>query len=164
MKAINILGIILSIAVFIVCFHYSEETRQARWASWDYYYPDVSNSAYYGPSPDQVTREGGLVAMAFTLFFVMSNISNLMRVKTITTKVLSIIGLSLTGIVFIVNLLMIVMAHDMHFDESTGAMWLLLSPVMLAFSIVFFVQTVLKKSGPSTNQNTLDDIIRDDIV
>ena len=164
MKAINIIGIPATVVVFILSFYYMEETRSARWAYWDYMYPyDGSTPSYgfYGQSPEALTREGGLVLLLFTLFFIWVNIGNLVKVKTMTTKVLSIIGMSLNGIVFIVNALMIAFAHDMNLDESTGPLWIIFAPIMLAFSIVYLVQSTRKPGVHKSRNDTLDDIINE---
>lgn len=143
-----------------MAIYYIDEVSSARWRSYDWY---DYGPTYYGPSPEELTRQGGLVMLLFTLYMVFTNLSNMIKVKTMTSKVLSIIGISFNGIVFIVNLLMIVVARDMHFDESTGPMWALFAPIMLAFSIVYLVQAS-KKAPSQLSEETLDDILTDEIV
>ena len=164
MRAINIIGIVASVAAFLVAIYYIEETSSARWRSYDFYWDYDNDYSYTGPSAADVTIEGGLFSLLFTLYFVMVNIVNLIKIKTMTTKVLSIIGISLNGILLIVNLVSIVFSHDAHYDESTGPAWILFSPIILGFSIVYLVQSVKWPKPVMVSQKTLDDIIREDDI
>lgn len=157
MKALNIIGIVLAVAVMPVCIFYVEETSSARWAAYDFF---DSFSTYYGPSAREITQEAGAICMLFTLFFIFQLISNLVKVKTTTTKVLAIIGVSLVGIGFLFNLGMLADPGGISFDEG-GQIWVLMGLLMLAFSIVFLVQSinVKKPAIGSNNQEIIDDII-----
>lgn len=159
MKAVNIIAIVASIAAFILAIYYMEEVYSVRWRYWDSLdYGSPWYQPYYGPTPSEVTFQGALVMMLITLFIVFVNIGNMVKVKTITSKVLSIIGLSLVGIVFFVNLATLAMPGDMYFTDGLGPIYFIFSPISLAFAIVFVVQSFRKPKGTTKNQQTIDDI------
>ena len=157
MKAINIIGIILSVAILPVCVYYLEETSHARRASWDFF-NEYSN--YTGPSAAQVSLEAGLICALFGGYFIYQIIMNLVKVKTMTSKVMSIIAISLIGLAFLINLIFIVSDGGATYDEG-GQIWVIAGIIMLAFSIVFLVQSVMfaKKDSKTQNAEIIDDII-----
>lgn len=157
MRGLNILGIILSVVLFPVVFYYVEEVSTARWRSWDIWDTGFS---YTGPSAADLTFEGALFLLAITLFMVFQNIFNIAKVKTITAKVLGIIGVSLVGLALLFNLLMLAEPRNVSFDEG-GQLWMLVGLLMLAFSIVFLVQSVNyhKKKNAKVESEVIDDIV-----
>jgi hypothetical protein len=157
MRGFNIIGIILSIALFPLVVYYAEETSRARWMEWDIW--DTGYS-YFGPSAADLTFEGGLFLLAITLFMVFQNIFNIAKVKTMTAKVLGIIGVSLIGLALLFNLLMLAQPRNISFDEG-GILWIPVALLMLAFSIVFLVQSVIyyKRKNKIADSEVLDDEI-----
>lgn len=145
--AINITGIAFSIIFGIVILYYIGLVHDARMESLFSSINSYSSSPYstytpYSSSSDSassLTEEGGLICLAFFLFFLFTNIFNLIKVKTKTNKVISIIGLSLTGIFTLWNLLMITDSGALSFDE-VGVAFLLYCFVLLAFAIISTVQ------------------------
>ena len=162
MKAVNIIGIVLAPALFAVSIYYINECLYAYWSNWDYGWDN--DYTYYGPSRADVTIEGSLVSLLFTLFYVFLNIFNLVKVKTTTSKVMSIIGMSLTGILLLINLLMLVEPGSSSYDEA-GVSFAVFSFIMLAFTIVFLVQANIagRKGSVALNPDTIDDV-EDEIV
>ena len=158
MKAINIIGIVLAIAIVPLSIYYIELTSSARWASWDVLFDGYSS--YSGPSASEVTFEGGSICLLFGLFFVYQCISNMIKIKTMTTKVMSIISLSLVGLAFLINLIFVLAPGEFTFDEG-GQMWMIIGVIMLAFSIVFLVQSVqfANKGEAKQNPEVIDDIV-----
>lgn len=157
MRGLNIIGIILSVVLFPVVFYYVEEVSRARWASWDFF--DTGYN-YTGQSAAELTFEGGLIILAITLFMIFQNIFNIAKVKTVTAKVLGIIGVSLIGLALLFNLLMLSSPRNISFDEG-GQLWMIVGLLMLAFSIVFLVQSVnyhKKKNAPQDSE-VIDDIV-----
>ena len=98
--------------------------------------------------------------LIITLFMIFQNIFNIAKVKTITSKVLGIIGLSLLGLALLFNLLMLSSPRGVSFDEG-GQIWMLVGLLMLAFSIVFLVQSVNyhKKMNGQIDSEVIDDIV-----
>ena len=157
MRGLNIIGIILSIALFPIVVYYASEVSTARWRSWSVWDADYS---YVGPSAADLTMEGAMFLLVITLFMVFQNIFNIVKVKTITAKVMGIIGVSLIGLALLFNLLMLSEPNGISFDEG-GILWIFVGLLMLAFSIVFLVQSVNyhKKKKLNTNSEVIDDDI-----
>ncbi|MCB9222824.1 MAG: hypothetical protein R2780_10835 [Crocinitomicaceae bacterium] len=157
MRGLNIIGIIMSILLFPLVFYYMIEVSQARWRSWDIWDTGFS---YTGPSAADLTFEGALFLLAITLFMVFQNIFNMAKVKTTTAKVLGIIGVSLVGLALLFNMLMISSPDNVSFDEG-GPLWFMVALLMLAFSIVFLVQSVMyhKKKHGKIETEVIDDIV-----
>jgi len=118
--------------IFIVAW--ADETRSARWSSYDSYsYGGYDNYDYdYGKS---YTTTGATVSLFMFLIYVTVGILTLAKLKSKTMKVLSIIGLSLTGIMLFFDAVMFLNPGSASFDE-VGIAFLFYTPVMLGFSIV----------------------------
>lgn len=145
-KAFNIVGIVASVLFLIISLHYISEVNQVRIQellesfsnSYDYGYTTYMS---YGSEADDLTTEAGLISMVFFLLFVAIEILGLIKVKTATMKVLSIIGMSVTGIFLLWDFAVLSSPGAMSFDE-VGVAWLLYCLIMLAFSIVGLIQSV----------------------
>ena len=139
MKAFNIVGIILSLLFFCITGYYVAEVAKARF---DFLYSDVGYyNGYVSNNSGALTTEIGVWSLLFFLFFLMLFIFNLIKVKTKTSKVFSIIGLSFTVIFFLWNTAMLISPSSISFDEVGGG-WIFYSLIMFAFSIVGLVQAV----------------------
>ncbi|MES2589385.1 MAG: hypothetical protein V4622_10420 [Bacteroidota bacterium] len=148
--ATNILGLVFTLVFGIVILYYMSEVQDARFES---LYSSLSSSTYssypysspyssyssYSDSYSSLTEEAGVICLFFFLFFLYQFIFNLVKVKTKTSKVISIIGLSITGIFLLWDLLMIGDGGALSFDE-VGAGFILFCMISLAFSIVGLVQ------------------------
>ncbi|MDX2359822.1 MAG: hypothetical protein QNK23_03380 [Crocinitomicaceae bacterium] len=151
-KALYIIGIVFSVLFISVAAYYMNVVWDARW---DYIYGDYDWMGGYDEytSPDRY-RSLSLVAclwsMLFFLSFLAIDIMGLIKIKTMTTKVLSIIGISITGICFMFNLVVMSSEGGISYDEIAPA-WFIYCLIMLAFSIVGLVQSVKFANG-STNQ------------
>lgn len=143
-RAFYISGIVLSVIFFFTSAYYISEVHNARMS---YIFSDYGLNAYdygyqYGASSAaSLTEEGGLVALIFFLAFIAIDILGLLKVKTTTMKVMGIIGLSISGIFLIWNLLMMSSPGSLSFDE-VGIGFLLYCIIILAFCIVGLVQSV----------------------
>jgi len=149
MKAVNIIALVLVIVVFGVIGYYINEVNEAQWAYW-------SNNDYnYFSYPDYgaVTAEAALAMVPFTLFFIFAYIGNMFKVKTVTTKVFTIIGLSFTLLLVLIHLLVFAEPSSLSFDES-GGFFIIYHIINLAFFIVLLVQSIRyenrnkKQAGP----------------
>lgn len=148
--AFNIAGIVMTIIFAIIIFYYADEVDSARsysyssYSSYSGYSSDPYSSSYsystpsyssYSDSYSELTEEAGLWSLLFFLYFTFLFIFNLIKVKTKTTKVLSIIGISLTGLWLCWDLLMIADGGALSFDEiAPGFIFYCL--VVLAFTII----------------------------
>lgn len=146
-KAFYIVGIVFAVIFLFLGAYYSEEVSSAKWNnffndySYDYSSYDYSYSYSDSNLDDEYTVEAGLWSVFFFLSFTAIVLLGLIKVKTATNKVLSIIGLSLTGIFLIWNFIMISAPGSISFDEVYPG-WVMYCNIMLAFSIVGLVQSI----------------------
>ncbi len=160
-KAFYISSLALSFIFLFVTAYYIQEVESARYASFsDSIYSYSSGySSYNYNSGSSETEEGGLVALLFLLFFITTDILGLVRIKRTTTKVLSIIGISIGGIFILWDVLMISSPSSISFDE-VGAVFLLYSFVVIAFSIVGIIQsTRFSRTGNSSKTVVSTDLL-----
>jgi hypothetical protein len=160
MKALYIVGIVLSFIFLFVIGFFIAEVESARYMSYyDYSDPYSYNYGYssYTNYGEDETLLGGIVSFFFFSFFILAGILGLIKTKTKTNKVLSIIGLSLSGIFFFWNILVMVDPGALSYDEVGGG-YIFYSLVMLAFMIVGLVQAVryAKRLSVSTAPVTED--------
>lgn len=144
MRAFNIIALVVILVLFFVTGYYMDATDNARWASYfsDYDYGYGSyGSSYYGSSASSLTEEAGSLMLLFVAFFTAGYIGNLVRVKTMTSRVMCIIGLSFTLLVLLINVLVLLEPRNLSFDES-GAFFIIYGIIALAFFIVLLVQSV----------------------
>lgn len=161
MKLVNIIGLVFVIVAFGVIGYYVIEISDASRSYWNNYDFNSYNSYSY-PNYSSITSEAALVMMLFTLFFIFGYIGNMVKVKTTTTRVLTIIGLSFSLLIVLFNLLVIEGPGRMSFDES-GGIFLIYHVINLAFFIVLLVQSIRYENR---NKSTVsaNDIIDSEIV
>ena len=147
-------SILLSIVLAIVSLYYISEVSSARmdalFNSMNNYsqdpYDSYSSYNYYDDDRDNdITVEAGLVTVFFFLFFAAIQILTIIKLKTKTMKVISIIGVSLTGIMLAWDGVMMSSPGGISFDE-VGVVWVLYAVILLAFSIIGTVHAFKKKA------------------
>ncbi len=164
-KVLYIIGLVCCTIMLVVMAYFAEEAQEARWASYDSYnyYDDYSNdySDYsYGSNSydsydrrEEVTTMGGLVGILFCLYFIVTYILGLIKVKRTVATVFNIIGISMAGIFVFVNAICILDGTD--FDDF-GPSWILLLMFMIPSCIIGLVQAVkydkILKYGPNYGQ------------
>ena len=143
-KVLYIIGIVLAVVFFILSGYYSGEVSDARFdalfSSYDYSYSSYSSYSYNGSASD-ITVEAGVWSLVFILFFIAMNLVGLIKVKTKTSKVLTIIGLSFSGILLFWDFAMIASPGSISFDEVSPA-WVFYILMILAFAIIGLVQSI----------------------
>lgn len=143
-KVLYIIGIVLAVVFFILNGYYSGEVSDARFdalfSSYDYSYSSYSSYSYNGSASD-ITVEAGVWSLVFILFFIAMNLVGLIKVKTKTSKVLTIIGLSFSGILLFWDFAMIASPGSISFDEVSPA-WVFYILMILAFAIIGLVQSI----------------------
>lgn len=153
MKALYIVGIVLSFIFLFVIGFFVAEVESARYMSYynysDPYSYNYGYSSYTNYGEDE-TLLGAIVSFFFFSFFILVGIFGLIKTKTKTNKVLSIIGLSLSGIFFLWNLLVMFDPGALSYDEVGGG-FAFYSLVMLAFMIVGLVQAIKYARKPAVN-------------
>lgn len=155
LRGFYLAGIVLSIVLAIVSLYYMNEVHDARmdslYNSMNSYSQDSYGSSYNSYSSydderdNELTVEAGLITLFFFLFFAALEILTLIKLKTKTMKVLSIIGISFTGIMLAWNAVMMGSPGGVSFDE-VGVVWVLYALIMLAFSIIGTVHAFKKKA------------------
>ena len=161
MKAVNIIALSITVIFIAVIIHYVDACATARYYDWSAmdYSDNIDWDAWEAQrQAPLITKEAGFVSLFFFLFYIYLNIANMLKVKTVTTKVLGIIGISFTGLIFLWNLLMISSPNSISFDEVSGG-WAVYVAIMLAFSIVFLVQSYKKTGDYKEDSEVLDDIV-----
>ena len=145
-KAFYIVGIVFSIIFLFMGAYYAEEVSSAKWSSIFNSYSSYSDYGYsYGSLFEDdykdITVTAGLWSLFFFASFITIDLMGLLKVKTKTTKIFSIIGLSLSGIFLLWNFGVLSSPGSMSFDEVYPG-WAFYCLVMLAFGIVGLVQSV----------------------
>ncbi len=161
MKIVNIIGLVLVVVVLTVIGYYINEVNEAQWRYWSSY--DYNDYNYYSyPDYSSVTLEAALVMIPFTIFFVLAYIWNIIKVKTTTAKVMSIIGLSFSLLIVLINLLVLGEPGSLSFDES-GGFFIIYHIINLAFFIVLLVQAVRYENRNNKGRNS-NEVIDTEIV
>ena len=143
MRVFYIAAVVLTLVFIITSVIYMEQAHAARmaelWNSMDSY---DSYSLYdYG---DEVTKEIGFISLFFFLIYLIIEILTFIKLKTKTMKVLTIIGISFTGIMLAWDALMISSPGGISFDE-VGPAWVFFGIIQLAFCIVGLIHAFRKK-------------------
>jgi hypothetical protein len=150
MRAFYITAVVLTLVFIIVSLVYMERVHSARMAS--YYNTYDSYDSYGGSSynyslydyDNDITQEMGFISVFFFLVYLTVEILTFVKIKTRTMKVLTIIGISFTGIMLLWDALMISSPGGISFDE-VGPAWILFGIIQLAFCIVGMVHAFKKK-------------------
>lgn len=146
MRAFFIAACVLSLIYVVATVAIAEEVREARWSSWsepdysydtDYYDYDYSYSDY-SEDADDATRMGGIVSVLYMGLCVTAFLLALMKIKTQTMKVISIIGLSIAGLFLLWAMLPLASPGSVSFDEVAPA-FMLGGIALLALHIVGIV-------------------------
>ena len=104
-----------------------------------------SYSSYDDDRDNRLTSEAGMMSLFFFLFFLALGIITLIKLKTKTMKILTIIGLSLTVIMSAWNGVMMGSPGAISFDE-VGVVWVLYAVIMLTFGVIGTIHAFKKKA------------------
>lgn len=169
-KAFYIVGIVFSVILMVITVHYADEVSSARfdaiWDSYSYDYDSYSSYSYNYSSydeADELTEDVALWSVLFIIAFIAIDLLGLLKVKTKTTKILSIIGLSISGIFLFWSFGVMSSPGSMSFDEVAPG-WLFYCMVMLAFGIIGLVQSVRFYRAPAAAQNTGNNAAEKDLL
>ena len=160
-KAFYISGIVLSFIFLFVIGYYAGEVSSARFNALFSNYDYGSYGYGYNESYSDLTVTAGIWSLLFILIFIAIDLLGLIKIKTKTTKVLSIIGLSLSAIFLLWTFAVIASPGSMSFDEVAGGFGFY-AMVMMAFSIVGLVQSIrfankdLRKVKEDLNSGSTD--------
>lgn len=151
MRAFYLTALVLTLIFIVVSFIYIEKVHSARMdalynsLSYDSY-DSYGSSSYYDSNRDnEMTQEIGFISLFFFFVYLAVEILTFVKLKTKTMKVLTIIGISFTGIMLAWNALMISSPGGVSFDE-VGPVWVLFGIIQLAFCIVGVIHAFRKKA------------------
>lgn len=147
LRAFYISAIVLTFFSMIISAYFMDEVSSCRSASYYSFgdsYGSDDNFEYYHDKAQEATVSAGIITMIYFLIMETIFILSLIRLKTKTIKVFSIIGISLTSIMILWDALMISSPGGISFDEI-GLAWVLFMLIMFAFSIVGTVHAFRKK-------------------
>jgi hypothetical protein len=160
MKITNIIGLVLVVIAFGAIGYYINEVDEASWRYWSNY--DYESYNYSYPDYSSITFEAALVMIPFTIFFILAYIWNMIKVKTTSTRVFSIIGLSFSLLIVLINLAVLGNPGSLDFTES-GGFFIFYHIINLAFFIVLLVQSVRFENRTNVKDD-FSDIIDTEIV
>ena len=153
-KAFYISSLVLSVLFGIIIIYYIDLVSYAR-----YSYLPMPNDFTYTDFGAGKTEEAAWISFLFLTFFTTTFLLGLIKIKRVTNKVLSLIGLSLSALFLIWDLVMLSSPSHLSFDE-VGIGFLFFLPVVVAFSIVGIVQsTRYKKQGVQYKQQMESDLL-----
>lgn len=150
MRAFFISTCVLTLIFIISAFAITamvDEARTMSWLSYDYddysydydyssdYSYDSYDSYYYDEQAESGTRLGGIVSVLYMLVSAGAFVLALMKIKTKTMKVISIIGLSLSGLFLLWAMLPMSSPSSISFDE-VGPAFALAGIALLGLHIV----------------------------
>jgi hypothetical protein len=161
-KALYIVGIVFSFVFFCVSAYYVEEVSSARimdiFSSYDSFGGYGSYSSYNSTSASDLTTEAGLIALFFLLVVIFVDIMGMLKVKTKTSKVFTIIGLALGGIFLLWDIVMLTSPDSISYDEA-GVGFTFYALIVLAFSIVGLVQSIRFGKQKTAVKNPSNDLL-----
>jgi hypothetical protein len=154
-KAFYISSLVLSILFGFIIIYYIVLVSHSRYPDsfWDV------NDYYKLNETVAKTKEGALISLLFFSFFMITFLLGLIKIKRVTNKILSIIGLSLSALFLLWDLVMLSSPSNLSFDE-VGIGFFFFTPVIAAFSIVGIVQsTRFKRQGVLYKQKVESDLL-----
>lgn len=147
-RVLNIFTIIASFIFIVICAIFIKTVSDARLeVLLDKLTYDPNSTPRYADSLGdsvKLTKNAGITCMLFLLFYAMVGVITLIKLKTKTMKIISIIGISFTAIMLIWDLLVISSSGAITFDE-VGRTYILFGLMQLSFSIVGTVHAFRKK-------------------
>lgn len=146
-KVFYIIALVFSVVFFFIVGYYVSEVSTARSLLFYDSYMNLYSSygsnmtSLYSISPERLTEQGGIISLFFFLFFIFVDIMGLIRVKTTTSRVFSIIGIALGALFILWDLIMMSSPGALSFDE-VGIGFLIYALITMAFSIVGLIQSI----------------------
>ena len=160
-KALYIVGIVFSFVFFWISAYYVEVTGNVRimemWSNYDGY-SGINTFSYYSSSASDLTTEAGLIALLFFVVYIFTEIMGLIKVKTKTSKVFTIIGIVLGGLFLLWDAAVLANPGSLTYDEA-GIGFTFFTLITLAFSIVGLVQSIRFGRRKNRVKNPSNDLL-----
>jgi len=153
MRITYLLSILVSLFFCLMIFDYIVRVNDARndqiYEMMNNYSSGADSYSSYNSYDDErdnrLTAEAGLMSLFFFLFFLALGILTLIKLKTKTMKIISIIGLALTLIMSAWSAVMMGSPGAISFDE-VGVVWVLYAVIMLTFGVIGTMHAFKKKA------------------
>ena len=153
MRILSIIAIVASLILTVESGVFVGMVDSSRSAASYAMMSDYSSESSYGSSDFDMyhaeaageTTMAGIVSLVILLFLESVFVLSLIKIKTKTMKILSIIGMSLTGILTVVLLGPITSPGGASWDE-VGPIYILFGIVALAFSIIGTIHSFRMKA------------------
>ena len=153
MRAFFLVALVFTLIYMIVAGVFTGAASTYRTLSYmDSYTSSYGDSGYsdyyssgYDDAEENATRTGGLLSAVFLLIFDVVFLLGLIKIKTKTMKVISIIGLSLTTIMMAWAVMVIGSPGSLSFDE-VGPAFICYGVVLLAFNIIGVIHAFKTKT------------------
>lgn len=155
MKIVPIIGIIVSVLYASMCTGAAQEVQGLRYTN-----IRMGSDEFYYYQMQKSTLTAGITTLFGFLFFLGQFIFGLIKTKTITSKVISIIGICFAGLFIIWDIIMLSNPAGISFDE-VGLFWILFFMTALIFSILALIQSIFFKGNfnyGKTNETVIDDL------
>jgi len=94
---------------------------------------------------DSLTAKAGMFSLVIMIFYELLHVFTLMKLKTTSMKVLSIIGLVITAAMLGFSILMFAFPGQVYFDEVVLA-WYAYAVLILGYSIIGLIQALSRKA------------------
>jgi hypothetical protein len=156
MKGLYIAAVVLAPLMGVTSIYYLEEWHSALRASFSGYIPNTNHGVYSVELVCDVTQQGSAAGLLFTVFYILLYSFTFKHIRTSTAKVMSIIGLCFSGLVFLVTLFAVANPGAVFFDEYV-MIFVGYALIMLAFSIVNLVQATRFKQPVKRTNDVIDD-------
>jgi len=159
MKAFYIIALILSVVFIGLDIYFINEYQEAYsdylWSSFSTYDSSYFDYGYY--EMRETTFNAAALSEILLAFFVLLYSLSIAKIKRTTAKVISIIGLSITGLFFLLTFVPLSNPGGASWNEC-GPVLVLVGLVILAFNIVNLVQAVRYEAQLKGNPHTVDDL------
>jgi len=141
MRAFFITTCVLSLIYIVGSFGIASQVQSYEWMSYSSYDTYDSYDSYdpysydFEHEADEATQVGGVISVIYMLISAVVFMLALMKIKTQTMKIMSIIGISISGLFLLWAFLPMTSPGSVSFDE-VGPAFALAGVALLAFNIV----------------------------
>lgn len=159
MKALYVVALVMTIVFIGQDIYFINEYQEAYsnylWGSIYSYESSFYNSDYY--EMYDITFNAAALSAVFLAFFVLLYAITIAKIKRTTAKVISIIGVSVVGLFFLLTFVPLSSPGGASWNEF-GPVLILVALIILAFNIVNLVQAVRFGNQSKSNPTTVDDL------
>lgn len=161
-KLLYIVGIVFGAIFLFTCGYFILQVEMERSlelaGSYLSSYSDSSLPNAFEGRAEETTSFAATISVFFFLLFIIIDMMGVLKIKTKTNRIIGIIGLSFSGVMFLWNFLVLADPGAISFDE-VGPVYVLYSMAVMAFSIVGLVQSIRFANKPTVNNMKPNDLL-----